>query len=122
MEFVRDLFDVYDKEILSGFFVFFCFYINYINKKRYEDLLLKKQNLEDRYHEAKYKLNNPSDAELMFGNPNDLETDKDLEKRYDKYIKDTQAEFDSKTLLNIETALVVLLLLILYLTIYFFKA
>ena len=58
----------------------------------------------------------------MFGNPNDLETDKDLEKRYDRYIKDTQAEFDSKTLLNIETALVVLLLLILYLTIYFFKA
>ena len=44
-----------------------------------------------------------------------------IEKKYDNLIKETQADFDSKTLLNIETAILIFLLLIIFITIYVFK-
>lgn len=66
-------------------------------------------------------MNNPSDVELMFGDVNNIETEEEIKKRYDNFIKDHQTEFDSKTLLNIETMLFVLVLLIIFITVYTFK-
>jgi hypothetical protein len=84
-------------------------------------LIIKTNKTSNRYYDEKYKLKNPSDVELMFGDLDDVETDKEFEKRFDRFFKNTQAEFDSKTLLNIETMLFVLLMLIVLITVYTFK-
>jgi hypothetical protein len=121
LQFIRDFFNNYQLETAIGVFVFLCFYFNNKNQQNYEKLLSDKENLRIRYHEEKHELNNPSDVELMFGDLDNMETEKDLAKRYDNLIKETQANFDSKTLLNIETAIFVLLLSVLLITIYTFK-
>ena len=121
LELIRDLHKQYELEFMIAVFIFICFYFNDKNQKHYEKLLLKKENLRDRYHEAINKLNNPSDVELMFGDSKNIETEKELEKKYDGFIKDIQAEFDSKTLLNIETMIFVLIMLVLLITVYTFK-
>ena len=121
LQLIRDLHNQYEIEIMIAFFIFLCFYFNYKNQKNYENLLLQKEKLRDRFHDEIHNLNNPSDVEIMFGDPKDIETEEEIEKRYDNFIKDTQTEFDSKTLLNIETMLFVLLLLIIFITVYVFK-
>lgn len=121
LQLIRDFFNNYQLETAIGVFVFLCFYFSNKNQQNYEKLLSDKENLRIRYHEEKNELNNPSDVELMFGDLHNMETEKDLEKRYDNLIKETQADFDSKTLLNIETAIFFLLLLVLLITIYTFK-
>ena len=121
LQLIRDFFNNYQLETAIGVFVFLCFYFSNKNQQNYEKLLSDKENLRIRYHEEKNELNNPSDVELMFGDLDNMETEKDLEKRYDNLIKETQADFDSKTLLNIETAIFFLLLLVLLITIYTFK-
>ena len=118
---IRDLYNQYEIEIMIVFFIFLCFYFNYKNQKNYENLLLQKEKERDRYHDAIHNLNNPSDVEIMFGDPKDIKTEEEIEKKYDNFIKDTQSEFDSKTLLNIETMLFVLMLLIIFITVYVFK-
>lgn len=61
-------------------FIFISFYFNHKSQKNYEKLLLKKQNLRDRYYEAINKLNNPSDVELMFGDSKNIGTQKNQKK------------------------------------------
>jgi hypothetical protein len=121
LELIRDLHKEYELEFMILVFIIFCFYFNYKNQQNFEKLLLKKEELRNRYYDEKYKLKNPSDVELMFGDLDDVETDKEFEKRFDRFFKNTQAEFDSKTLLNIETMLFVLLMLIVLITVYTFK-
>ena len=121
LQLVKDFFNNYQLETIIGIFICICFYLNHKNQQSYDKLLSDKENLRIRYDEAKHKLNNPSDVELMFGDSKDLETEEDLEKKYDNLIKETQADFDSKTLLNIETAILIFLLLIIFITIYVFK-
>ena len=121
LQLIRDLHNQYEIEIMIAFFIFLCFYFNYKNQKNYENLLLQKEKLRDRFHDEIHNLNNPSDVEIMFGDPKDIKTEEEIEKKYDNFIKDTQSEFDSKTLLNIETMLFVLMLLIIFITVYVFK-
>ena len=120
LQLIKDLFNNYQLETIFCIFICICFYLNHKNQQSYDKLLSDKENLRIRYDEAKYKLNNPSDVELMFGDSKNLETEEDLEKKYDNLIRETQADFDSKTLLNIETAILIFLLLIIFITIYVF--
>ena len=121
LQLIRELYNQYEFEIMIAFFIFLCFYFNFQNQKRYENLLLRKQELEERCADSIHKSNNPSDVEIMFGDPQDIETDEQIKQRFDKFIKNTQSEFDSKTLLNIEIMLFVLMLLIIFITVYTFK-
>ena len=108
IQFVGDLSDFYRLEISISFFILMMFYFMNKNDKNFANMLSRKESVRDKLEEERRNT-----FERYGKNNDDLShydrVMKSLEKEYDSRVRDIQDDFDSKTLLNIETGIIVLL-------------
>jgi len=119
LAFIITIITEYKLELGFVFFLFFCLYIHSQNKKEYEKMISEKEKIKESIHDTRKRL-----AELWIDEENDRTLyERELkyaEKEIDYRIKDIQENFNSASLMSINSCVgVIILFLIIFLLPYF---